>query len=85
MSSVTCLHFVGREQRLDGRDDGPVRAGHDHCVALPENKMQSTSNIWSHIQGEHLACAKPPVDFKTKVPLWLSLPWPGQAKAELLF
>ena len=36
------------------------------------------------IQGDHSACAKPPVDFKTKVPLWPGLPWPGQAKAELL-
>ena len=22
------------------------------------------------LQGDHSACAKPPVDFKTKVPLW---------------
>ena len=27
------------------------------------------------VQGDHSACAKPPVDFKTKVPLW-----PGQAR-----
>ena len=33
-----------------------------------------------HIQGDTSRCAKPPVDFKTKVPFW-----PGLAKAELLF
>ena len=32
------------------------------------------------VQGDPSCCAKPPVDFKTKVPLW-----PGQDKAELLF
>ena len=36
------------------------------------------------LQGDNSACAKPPVDFKTKVPLWSDLLWPGQAKAELL-
>ena len=36
--------------------------------------------IRKYIQGDHSACAKPPADFKTKVPLW-----PGQAKAKLLF
>ena len=37
-----------------------------------------------NLQGDHSTCAKPPVDIKTKVPLWPGLPWPGQAKAELL-
>ena len=40
-------------------------------------------HVWCmwNIQGDHSACAKPPVDFKTHVPL----AWPDQAKAELLF
>ena len=29
------------------------------------------------IQGDHSACAKPPVDFKTKVPLWPGLALPN--------
>ena len=33
-----------------------------------------------YVQGDHSACARPPVDFKTK-----ALLWPGQAKAALLF
>ena len=37
------------------------------------------------VQGDHSACAKPPVDFKPKVPLWPDLSCPGQAKRELLF
>ena len=36
------------------------------------------------IQGDHSACAKPPVDFKTKVPLWPGQARADQAKAELL-
>ena len=34
------------------------------------------------IQGDHSGRTKFPVDFRTKVPLWLRLAWPGQAKAE---
>ena len=33
------------------------------------------------VQGDHSACAKPPVDFKAKVPFWPGLACPGQAKA----
>ena len=29
------------------------------------------------LQGDHSACAKPPIDFKSKVPLWPGLTWPG--------
>ena len=36
------------------------------------------------VQGNHTTCAKPPVDFKTKVPLLPGLPWPGLAKGKLL-
>ena len=32
-----------------------------------------------NLQGDHSACAKPPIDFNTKVPLWLGLAWPGQS------
>ena len=35
-------------------------------------------------QGDHSACAKPPVDFKTKVPLWPGQARAAQAKVELL-
>ena len=45
----------------------------------------TTSNFHiTALQGDHSPCAKPPVDFKTKVPFRPGLPWPGQAKAELL-
>ena len=37
-----------------------------------------------HVQGDHSACAKPPVDFKTKVTLWPGQARADQAKAELL-
>ena len=33
----------------------------------------------SPLQGDHSACSKPPVDFRTKVPLWSGLAWPSQA------
>ena len=36
------------------------------------------------VQGDPSPCAKPPVDFKSKVMFWLALPWPGQ-RATLLF
>ena len=36
-------------------------------------------------QGDHSTCAKPPVDFKTKVPLWPGQARAGQAKTELLY
>ena len=36
------------------------------------------------LQGDNSVRTKPPVDFKTKVPLWPGLTWPGQAKGELL-
>ena len=35
---------------------------------------------YTNIQGDPIGSSQPPVDFKTKVPLW-----PGQAKMELLF
>ena len=46
-------------------------------------RLQHFSNI--HIQGDHSTCSKPPVDFRTKVPLWPSLSWAGPAKTELSF
>ena len=36
-------------------------------------------------QGDTARCLKPPVDCKTKVPFSLGLPWPSQAKAELMY
>ena len=38
-----------------------------------------------YIQGDTSDCAKPPVDFKTKVLFWPGLACFGQNKAELLF
>ena len=35
------------------------------------------------VQGDHSPCAKPPVDFKTKVRFWPVQARTGQAKAEL--
>ena len=29
------------------------------------------------VQGDRAACAKPPVEFKTIVPFWPGLSWPG--------
>ena len=37
------------------------------------------------VQGDHSACAKPPVYFNTKVPLWPGLAWPGQARSKRNF
>ena len=37
-----------------------------------------------YLQGDQAAWAKLPVDIKSKVPFWPGLPWPGQAKTELL-
>ena len=53
-----------------------------HLVPAP---LARCSNDVGALQGDHSACAKPPVDFKTKVPLWPGLPRPGQAKAEFLW
>ena len=39
---------------------------------------------WLTLQGDTSCWPKPPVDIKTKVPFWPDLPWPGQAKVELL-
>ena len=39
----------------------------------------------NYLQGDHSACAKPPVDFTTKVPLWPSLPWPARPKRNFCF
>ena len=38
----------------------------------------------NYIQSDHSAWGEPPVDFKTKVPFWPGLPWPSQAKVEVL-
>ena len=46
-------------------DEGDAERGHNKILQL---------------QGDKSGCAKPPVDCKTKVPLW-----PGQAKTEPLF
>ena len=37
------------------------------------------------VQGDHSGRTKPPVDFKTQVPLWPDQASPGHAKTELLF
>ena len=37
------------------------------CDTCPN---QIADHIGSHVQGDTSRCAKPPVDFKTKVPLW---------------
>ena len=37
------------------------------------------------LQGDNSTCAKPPVDFKSKVPLWPGQARAGQAKTELYF
>ena len=50
-----------------------------------EREETTQQYVWNgciDVQGDRTACAKPPVDFKTKVPLQARL---GQAKTELLF
>ena len=42
-------------------------------------------NYNESVQGDPSGSSQPPVDFKTKVPLWPGLTWPGHAKTELLF
>ena len=51
------------------------------CLQLPRLWM---INAEGKLQGDRAACAKPPVEFKSKVPLWPSQARTGQAKAELL-
>ena len=41
--------------------------------------------VYLILQGDTSGCAKPPVDFKGKVPFWPGLAWASLAKAELLF
>ena len=53
--------------------------------ATPAKVNLSSVDPLHQVQGDPSYCAKPPVDFKTKIPLWPGLPWPGQAKAELFF
>ena len=38
-----------------------------------------------YVQGDTSRWFKPTIDIKTKVTYWPGLPWPGQAKTELLF
>ena len=45
---------------------------------LPNLSTNSWENVCI-IQGDHSVCAKPPVDCKTIVPLWLGLGRPGQS------
>ena len=44
----------------------------------------SGSELFGSVQDDTSGCGEPPVDFKTKVPFWPGLSWPGQAKTELL-
>ena len=41
--------------------------------------------LCTHVQGDPSPGAKPPVDFKSKVPLWPGQARAGQAKTELYF
>ena len=49
-------------------------------LQCPEGVTVSGDLCSASLQGDHSPCAKPPVDFKTKILLW-----PGQAKVNLLF
>ena len=48
---------------------------------LPDRVIRGEKS--THVQGDTLCCAKPPVDLKTKVLPGQAMP--GQAKTELLF
>ena len=83
------LHSKDLRQRRVWR-----RGGSDLPGLLGGEEMSQDSEIMSYmkqiyslnfyLQGDHSGRTKPPVGFKTKVPLWPGLAWPGQAKAELL-
>ena len=62
---------VGGERGRVGR---PLLRGHDEGLLgasqLLFRHRRRPEMVQIDVQGDHSACAKPPVDFKTKVPLW---------------
>ena len=72
-----------REEIADKMADGAI----GRCnTERPRKGRLGRSNIYPlRLQGDTSHCAKPPVDFKTKVLFWPGLVWPGQDKGELLF
>ena len=62
-----------------------LRANIKMLERLFSTKVLSTMRMMGHpVQSDHSACGEPPVNFKTKVPLWPGQGRTGQAKAELL-
>ena len=47
-------------------------------------KIVNFNDFGRLIQGDTSRCPKPPVDFKTKVPFWPGLTWPGQSRTFVL-
>ena len=47
--------------------------------------FNNVNNYKISLQGDRAACAKPPVDFKTCIPLWPGQARTSQAKTELMF
>ena len=66
----------------------PAAAGGSAQPPPPSGTVQPTCTLSTGYQlfedllGDNSTCSKPPVNFKTKVPFWPGLAWPGQAKAE---
>ena len=48
------------------------------------NTKSTAACVLSLIQGDTSRCAKPPVDFETKVPLWPGKARPGQNRTSVL-
>ena len=91
--AVSYFHFAGvlsyvqysgpfeRFAKLFIRDKGKVRP-------TPSLGSGNEKQVWQFlidVQGDHSACAKPPVDIKTKVPLWHSQARAGQARPKRNF
>ena len=50
------------------------------CLSVQlDEKESSRLQIEIKVQGDHSACSKPPVDFKTKVPFWPGRDRPGHS------
>ena len=60
------------------------RAKHEEFLLLSVVGSNILSQEGGILQGDTSPWFEPPVDNKSKVPYWPDLPWPGQAKTELL-
>ena len=84
------IHYVGAQTHIDLRFadfEGFTDSVKEYSQVVYYIDMISgwpTPGIVNNVQRDHSGRTKPPVDFKTKVPLWPDQARLGQAKAELL-